>query len=103
VARLRRTGAKLIWATTTPIAGEVLLRPRDRKPVHDFYARDIAGYNAIAAGVMREEGVPIDDLHAAVLPLLGELQNPNDVHFNEAGSRKLAECVAAAIRAALGR
>ncbi len=101
--RLRKTGAKLIWASTTPIAGKELLRPRDRKPVHDFYARDIELYNAIARRVMEENHVAIDDLYAFVVPQVTAIQKPNDVHFTPEGSEKLAERVADAIRKALGK
>jgi lysophospholipase L1-like esterase len=95
VARLRRTGARLVRAGTTPVAGDVLLRPRDRKPVDDFYVKDIAADNAIAARAMGEEGVAIDDLHGFVLPHAGERQNPNDVHFTAEGGGQLAEPVVA--------
>jgi acyl-CoA thioesterase-1 len=103
VERLRAAAAHLVWATTTPIAGEQLLRPRDRKPVHDFYARDIAEYNAIAGRVMRQEHIPIDDLYAYAAPRLREWQRANDVHFTAEGSQALAREVAASIRRALGR
>jgi lysophospholipase L1-like esterase len=102
VARLREAGAKLIWASTTPIAGEVLLRPRAAKPVHDFYARDIYLYNAAAARVMEENGVQVNDLYRYALPRLAEIQNPGDVHFNAGGSDQLAAQAATAIRKALG-
>ena len=95
VARLRRTGAALIWATTTPV-------PAKNKPGQ--YPRnpgDIGDYNAIAARVMAENGVSTNDLYHAVLPRIGELQPADDVHFNSLGSDVLAERVVAAIATAL--
>lgn len=91
VARLRATGAKLIWASTTPVPEHTLAR----------IARDEENYNRVAARVMTELGIPIDDLHALVVPRQAELQLPQNVHFTEAGYAALAHQVAAAISAAL--
>ena len=95
VARLKKTGAKLIWASTTPVP-EGKLSPL-RHP------EDVPRYNAAAAAVMRENGVAINDLYGFAFPLLGEIQRPANVHFTDAGSAKLAEPVAAAILKALGK
>ena len=65
VARLQRTGASLIWCTTTPVpAGD--LSPERR-------VEDVPVYNAIALGIMEREGIVIDDLHGFALPRLDEL------------------------------
>lgn len=93
VARLKTTGAQLIWATTTPIPDGELNPPRAFGKVPE--------YNAIAEKVMSENGVPIDDLNAAITPRIAELQNPKDVHFKTAGSAFLAKEVAASIEKAL--
>lgn len=95
VARLRTTGAKLIWATTTPVPNGGNLTPTRR-------FGSVERYNAIAKKVMEENGVAIDDLHAAIAPQVAELQRANDVHFTDAGSELLAKQVAASIAAALG-
>lgn len=87
VARLKKTNAKLIWATTTPI-------PPD-SPQYD--ARPMVKLDEIALNVMKENGVAIDDLHNHILPTLAEHQNPKDVHFNAAGYDKLAAKVTASI------
>jgi hypothetical protein len=99
VGRLKRTGAKLIWASTTPLPSDVVLR--DDKPVH--YERDIVEYNRIARSIMQENGVAIDDLHAFAVPRLKSIQIPHDIHFTEGGSKQLALQVAVAIRLALGQ
>ncbi|MEQ1853052.1 MAG: SGNH/GDSL hydrolase family protein [Chthoniobacteraceae bacterium] len=93
VARMKATGAKLIWATTTPIPDGELNPPRSFGKVPE--------YNAIAKTVMTENGVAIDDLNAAITPRLAELQNPRDVHFKPEGSALLAKHVAASIEEAL--
>lgn len=59
VARMKQTGATLIWASTTTVwEGE------PGKPNGDEIA-----YNAVAAKVMQENGVIIDDLHAESIRL----------------------------------
>ena len=91
VKRLKRTGATLIWCTTTPVpegaAGRVV--------------GDSARYNKIAAEIMEEEGVAIDDLYAFAKPRLKEIQKPANVHFTPEGSQALAEQVVQTIKTAL--
>lgn len=94
VQRLKTTGAKLIWATTTPVPLGGNLAPNRR-------FGDIATYNAVALKIMQEEGVAIDDLNAAMLPHLEKYGRPKDVHFTDEGSAFLAEHVAKSIQAAL--
>lgn len=93
VKQLQATGAKLIWATTTPIPEGELNPPRtfDKVPT----------YNSIARKVMTEAGVTINDLNAHITPHLAKLQNPRDVHYNKEGSAFLAQAVAAQIAAQL--
>lgn len=76
VARLEKTGAKLIWASTTPIPDN---------PAQKQTAASIVEKNALAAEVMKKHGIPTDDLFGAITPHLARLQNPNDVHFNGEG------------------
>lgn len=92
VARLKQTGAKLIWANTTPVpAGS-----RNRQP------GDEVKYNEAAARVMQKHGVEVNDLYAFALPRLAKIQHKADVHFNATGNEVLGEEVAGKIRAAIG-
>ena len=50
---------------------------------------------------MESRGVTIDDLCAAALPRLPDIQLPVNVHFNNAGWDVLGSKVAATIEAAL--
>jgi lysophospholipase L1-like esterase len=95
VATLKTTGATLIWCSTTPIPAGKLDPPRQ--------PGDEVRYNAIARKVMVENSVVIDDLHAAALPRLSNIQLPANVHFTKDGSAVLAKHVAASIRDALQR
>jgi hypothetical protein len=92
VDRMSKTGAKLVWATTTPI-------PDD--PSKNQTAASVVGKNAAALEVMKEYGVVCDDLFEAITPHLAEMQNPNDVHFNAGGYEFLGKQVAASLEAAL--
>ena len=60
-------------------------------------AGDELKYNEAAARVMNDAGIPTNDLHAHAQAKLKEIQLPANVHFSEAGSKYLAEKVAAAI------
>lgn len=93
VKKMKEKSKKLIWCSTTPVP-EGKVSPQ-RIP------KDVEAYNAIAKKVMDENQVPIDDLYAAALPKLAEIQQPVNVHFKPAGSQLLAEQVAAKILEAL--
>ena len=87
VARLKTTGAQLIWASTTPLRGRI----------------DVAGIwleeaeipirNAIAYQVMLDNGIAINDLYTEMLPHLAQLQDADNVHFTPAGYDFLAQRV----------
>ncbi|MBX3437279.1 MAG: SGNH/GDSL hydrolase family protein [Planctomycetaceae bacterium] len=91
VTRLEQTGARLIWRSTTPVpegaAGRI--------------PEDAGRYNAVAAAIMQERGIPIDDQYTFALPRLGEIQLPANVHFTKDGSRELAAQAVKSIEAAL--
>ncbi len=86
---LKKTGAKLIFATTTPYPHSKL-KPARKPGMHKIY-------NQIALGVMKKHKVKINDLHSFVLPRMNELQRPNNVHFSEYGSKELAKVVVKSI------
>jgi lysophospholipase L1-like esterase len=92
VKRMKKTGAKLVWASTTPIPDV---------PEKKQTAASIIERNKAAAQIMQKHGVVIDDLFTAVTPFLAEMQNPNDVHFNGAGYEFLGQRVGEAILEAL--
>jgi len=92
IERMQKTGAKLVWASTTPIPDN---------PVQKQTAASIIERNQAALEVMQKHGVAIDDLFTAITPHLATLQNPNDVHFNGPGYDFLGQQVATALQAAL--
>jgi hypothetical protein len=64
-------------------------------------AESILERNAIAARLMQQHGITIDDLFTFITPHLATAQNPNDVHFTGPGYQMLGQQVAASIAAAL--
>jgi hypothetical protein len=93
VAKLKETNAKLVWCTTTPV-------PEGSKA---RIAGDEVKYNKVAAIIMKEEGIQINDLHKFAETQLEDIQRPTNVHFTKNGSKVLAEQVAKSITEALAK
>ncbi|MBM4040560.1 MAG: SGNH/GDSL hydrolase family protein [Planctomycetes bacterium] len=95
VQRLKKTGAKLIWAATTPVP----------KGAQGRVPGDEVKYNEAAKRVMDRHGVAINDLHAFAAQFTGykAIQMEKNVHFMRTGSVELAKQVAAHILKALGK
>ena len=91
VKRLQATGARLIWASTTPVPAGADGR----------VAGDELAYNEAAMRVMKDRGVQVNDLHALCLPHLADWQQAHNVHFQAAGCDGLAAGVASMIESAL--
>ena len=93
VKRLQKTGAVLIFATTTPVPPDEHYRVIDNRmsPV----------YNKIALEIMKEHDVVINDLYNYILPNLAKWQQKKDVHFHKLGSTKIAEKIKETIKTAL--
>ena len=92
VARLKKTGAKLIWCSTTPV-------PEGCEP--NRKAGDEIPFNAAAKKIMEENQIAIDDLYSFALPRLKQIQMPKNVHFTPEGSKILAQQVVGSILQAL--
>jgi len=93
VGKLKQTGAKLIFATTTPVP------PGGVKPHRDVNAPE--QYNEIAKRIMQDNGVEINDLFTLANSKLKEIQRPVNVHFTPEGSEILAGQVVKEIQAAI--
>lgn len=92
IERLQMTGAKLMWASSTPCPDTT---------DGQYKAAPILERNTAAAEVMAKHNIPVDDLFTAITPHLATLQNPNDVHFNAKGYDFLGETVSKAIETEL--
>jgi hypothetical protein len=94
VARLKKTQAKLIFATTTPI-------PPGVNPIR--VPEDAVKYNAVALKIMKKYGIAVDDLYTFILPQCEKFQIPRNVHFTDEGSNVLAIEIAKHVLKALGK
>ena len=96
MARLKQTGARLIWAASTPVPDQ-MSSPRSPPNRSAMVAR----YNEAASRVMKENNIQVNDLNAHITPVVAKLQRAHDVHFGTEGSEFLAKKVAEEIAAAL--
>jgi hypothetical protein len=94
VVKLKASGAKLIFATTTPY-------PTVRRPYRD--EKDAAIYNAAALKIMQANSIEVNNLHDAINPKLKKLQLPRNVHFRKNGNKFLAGFVTQKIKDALAK
>lgn len=92
IVKLKPTGAKLIWASSTPI-------PEDASNYQPASA--ILERNKLAAGIMTKNNILIDDLFSTIQPHFKENIRPKDVHFTEAGYNILGIQVAKSINDSL--
>jgi len=90
VGKLKATGAKLIFATTTYVP----------EGPHKIYRTDadVVLYNTAALKVMQESGITVNDLYAASKANYEAWQRPVNVHFTDKGSEELAKAVVTSIK-----
>ena len=89
VKRLKKTNAKLIWCSTTPVPLNVN-PPRKNE--------DVLKFNQVAAAIMKNEEVEINDLYSFAKERLTKIQRPDNVHFTSEGSQVLGKEVARVIQ-----
>jgi lysophospholipase L1-like esterase len=87
--------AKLIWASTTPVTAEGKSGELDPE-----INPTIVEHNAMAAKVMKEEGVPIDDLGALIMKHL-DLARGDRFHWKPEGTALIAREVIESLKRAL--
>ena len=89
--RILSTGARLVWASTTPVDEDL----HHRNKGFDRFTTDVDAYNSVALDLATAEDVPVNDLHA-VIESAGRthLLREDGVHFSEEGSQLLGDAVA---------
>lgn len=92
VAKMKATGATVIWASTTP----VMSRTGER-----FEA--IKQLNAAAAETAAAEKLEVNDLYEFVMPNAEKWLAGDKVHFSGEGNKQLADKVSASIAQALAK
>jgi len=90
VARLQKTGATLVWCSTTPVADGL----PHRKPA------DITRYNDVAKDIMSRHQIRVSDLYAAV-ERSGKPKFRDGVHFTLEGCQEMANYLSRPIAEAL--
>ena len=83
----RILGAKIIWASTTPVAEGLIGKSNT----------DIAVYNNAVAAIMSENGIIISDLNSLVTKNMNYICE-DKLHLTEEGYKKCSEIVANNIR-----
>lgn len=93
---LKKTGAKIIFATTTPVHDEKVNIPGPMPPAHSN--EDIIRYNKAIIEAFSDEDIIINDLFGAVYNNRAEYISDDMIHPNESGVAVLAKAVADAIK-----
>lgn len=94
VGILRKTGARLVFGTTTPIPNSL---------AEKYVENSELPYNEVAKKVMKEEAVTVVNLWSVVKPEQDKLQGPRNVHFRPEGSEVLGKAVAESIRGVIAK
>lgn len=91
MARLQKESrAKLAWATTTPVIDQ----RHNAVKGFDRYLRDVQAYNQVAAAIMKEAGIPVDDLYGAIWnDDVEECLGGDGVHMTQHGNNILIDVV----------
>lgn len=92
IARLKKTGAKLIFVTTTVVPEKDAGR----------FAGDEDKYNAIAVALMKKNGITINNLHVPSVAVHQKLGlGADNVHYSDEGYKELAKPIVEVLRQAL--
>ncbi|WP_068774298.1 SGNH/GDSL hydrolase family protein [Paenibacillus sp. FJAT-26967] len=88
INELHRTGAPIIFATTTPVTPDYVGRSN----------AEIDLYNTAAVQLMNRHGIEVNDLNALIKQNLRSHLCEDNLHMNEQGSAACAAQVASVIR-----
>ena len=97
IDRMKATGAKLIFATTTPVPEMLQYGKAKNNRVFD----SIPERNALAVELMKKNDVAVDDLYTLIANGPAGLGRDHDVHFTPEGYTVLAKAVADSVEAQL--
>ena len=93
---LEKTGAVIIFATTTPVSDDKKYFSGPMPPAHDNL--DISRYNEAVVQAFCGEKVIINDLFALLNPWKNDCLKDDKIHPNEKGIKLLGKAVADIIR-----
>jgi len=95
--QLQATGAKVIWARTTPASPTATPGPKV------FTAEQCTAVNTVADAVMQDCGIVTNDLYTLMAPLVKTMQRSGDAHFTDEGYNVMGKQVASSVLTALGQ
>ena len=96
---LKKTGATIIFATTTPVSDEKMDLPGPMPPAHKN--QDIIHYNHAVLEAFKNEDIMIDDLFSLIYPQKEKYLCDDMIHPNADGVKLLGTAVANCIRKAV--
>lgn len=91
ITRLKKTYAQLIWASSTPLNGSDETYPKG----------SMVRKNEVAASLMKNHRIPINNLYQIALPLIATQQSGDGCHFREPANEALGRAVANIIKSYL--
>ena len=93
---LQKTGAKIVFASSTPVSPEKEFLTTAAPPAHKN--EDIRRYNAAARIIMENNGIEINDLYQLVEPHISEYISADMIHPTPSGVEALAAAVSHKIK-----
>ena len=93
---LQKTGAKIVFASSTPVSPEKEFLTTAAPPAHKN--EDIRRYNAAARIIMEQNGIEINDLYQLVEPHISEYISADMIHPTPSGIEALAAAVSHKIK-----
>ena len=93
---LQKTGAKIIFASSTPVSPDKQFLTTAAPPAHKN--EDIRRYNAAARIIMEQNGIEVNDLYQLVEPHISEYISADMIHPTPSGIEALAAAVSHKIK-----
>ena len=93
---LKKTKAKIIFATTTPVTDDKKYFQGPMPPAH--FNEDIINYNKAVIEAFKDEGIVINDLHSLIYEEKEKYLSEDKIHPNAYGCKILGKAVADKIR-----
>lgn len=93
---LKKTGAKIVFAATTPVSPDKQFLTTAAPPAHKN--EDIRRYNAAARIIMEQNGIEVNDLYQLVEPHISEYISADMIHPTPSGIEALAAAVSHKIK-----
>jgi hypothetical protein len=93
---LKKTGAKIIFATTTPVSDEKEILSGPNPPAHKN--QDIINYNNAVLEAFKDEDIIVNDLFSVVYPQKEKYLSEDMIHPNADGVKLLGATVANCIK-----